>query len=244
MTTANTHTGAVPKTTQPHARHRLPDPPERDPDEVASYDQIHLPDNTHFLFQHLGNHDTTLIAAERYLALTPRPGRGAIRRSPDLLIAFNVDPQAYRDSNGYIISEQGKPPDFVLEVASASTAHIDTHQKRDDYAALGIPEYWRFDETGRHHGARLAGERLENGRYVPIPIDELADDILQGYSPALNLFLRWERGQLAWHDPATGRHILTYEDQRGRADAAETRAEAAEAHARALEAELNRLRNP
>ena len=73
-------------------------------------------------------------------------------------------------SNGYVISEQGKPPDFVLEVASESTANIDTGAKRDDYAALGIAEYWRFDETGEYHGARLAGDRLVQGRYEPIPI--------------------------------------------------------------------------
>ena len=66
---------------------------------------------------------------------------------PDLLVAFNADPQAYRNSNAYIIAEQGKPPDFVLEIASAATADNDTGKKRLWYAGLGIPEYWRFDET-------------------------------------------------------------------------------------------------
>ena len=31
-----------------------------------------------------------------------------------------------------------------MEVASPSTAENDTGVKRDEYAALGIPEYWRF----------------------------------------------------------------------------------------------------
>ena len=35
--------------------------------------------------------------------------------------------------------------------------------------------------------------------------------------------IRWERGQLGWYDPATGRHILTYNDQRKRAVHAEAR---------------------
>ena len=86
--------------------------------------------------------------------------------------------------------------------------------KRDEYAALGITEYWRFDKTGEYHGTRLAGDRLEGGVYVPIPIEELPDGSLQGYSAALNLYLRWESGRLGWYDPATGRHILTYDDQR------------------------------
>ena len=59
--------------------------------------------------------------------------------------------------------------------------------------------------------------------------------MLQGYSAELNLYLRWEQGQLRLHDPATGRHILTYDDQRARADSAEARI-------RELEAENQRLR--
>ena len=55
---------------------------------------------------------------------------GRARRVPDLLVAFGVDPEAYRRSNGYVISEQGKPPDFVLEVASPSTGAEDTGPKR------------------------------------------------------------------------------------------------------------------
>ena len=89
----------------------------------------------------------------------------------------------------------------MLEVASPSTADQDTGPKRLDYEALGITEYWRFDETGEHHKTRLAGDRLVQGRYEPIAIEELPDGVLQGYSAALNLYLRWEQGQLRWHDP-------------------------------------------
>ena len=158
-------------------------------------------------------------------------------RYPDLLIAFNVDPEAHKRRNGYIIAEQGKPPDFVLEIASRRTGREDVVDKRDDYAALGIPEYWRFDETGSFHRTRLAGDRLTpDGRYQPIPIEEVAEGILQGYSLVLNLLLRWENGQLRWHDPATGRHIATFEDER------EARLRA-EARVRELEERLNSLRD-
>ena len=119
---------------------------------------------------------------------------GLARRYPDLLIALDVDPAAYHESNGYIIGEQGKPPDFVLEVASASTADEDTGPKRLDYEALGISEYWRFDETGDYHKTKLAGDRLVDGHYETIAVEELDDGVLQGYSAALNLHLRWEQG--------------------------------------------------
>ena len=56
------------------------------------------------------------------------------------------DPEAYRLSNGYIVEEQGKPPDFVLEIASPGTKAEDNAGKRDFYARHGVVEYWRFDE--------------------------------------------------------------------------------------------------
>jgi hypothetical protein len=114
--------------------------------------------------------------------------------------------------------------------------------KREDYAALGIPEYWRFDRTGEYHGARLAGDRLVDGVYVPMPIEELAEGSLQGYSAVLDLYLRWEHGQLGWYDPATGQHIPTYDYQRGRADNEREARIRAEDQVRNLEAEIRRLR--
>ena len=119
-----------------------------------------------------------------------------------------------KDSNSYVISEQGKPPDFVMEIASESTGQEDTGNKRTWYADLGIPEYWRFDQTGRFHGSRLAGDRLVDGRYEPIAIEEIEPGILQGYSAALGLFVRWQRGELRWHDPETGQEIPTFEQER------------------------------
>ena len=220
------------RTSPSPGRFRLPDIPEREPDEVTQFDELFKTGRSHALAVHLGNPETTLVEADRWIIAEPGTFRD-LARYPDLLVAFGVDPSAYEASNGYVISEQGKPPDFVLEVASASTADTDTGAKRDDYARLGILEYWRFDKTGQHHGTRLAGDRLENGVYVPIDIDELSADVLQGYSPALGLYLRWERGELGWHDPATGQHIATFDTER----AARLRAEE---RVRELEAQLNR----
>ena len=240
MTTENTLQRAV--------RFRLPDPPPRELDEVTAFEQIYDHGYLRYLAIHFGDLDTTLVTADRWMVASPHDSRARARR-PDLLIAFNVSPENYRASNGYIVSEQGKPPDFVMEVASASTADVDTGAKRDYYAALGIPEYWRFDETGDHHGARLAGEILEGDSYRPSPIEELAPGVLQGHSPVLNLIIRWDHGRLVWVDPATERPILTYEDSEARADEAEARADRAEARAdeaearaREMEEELRRLR--
>ena len=184
------------KTSQLQSQFEMPDPPEREPDDMTSFDHLAATGNAHYLAIHLGNPETTLVAGEHYLSREPTTNMEGLRY-PDLLIAFDVNPAAYYRSNAYIISEQGKPPDFVLEIASRRTGREDVTGKREDYAALGIAEYWRFDETGRYHRSRLAGDRLVNGVYVPVPIEELEEGVLQGFSEGLNLHLRWEHGQLA-----------------------------------------------
>ena len=194
---------------------------------MTSFDHMARAGGAYLLAEHLGKPDTTLVAGERYISPVPTQDMTGVKY-PDLLVAFDVDPETYRRSNAYIISEQGKPPDFVLEVASRHTGDEDTGEKREVYAALGIPEYWRFDETGEHHGERLAGDRLVDGVYEPVEIEQIAEGILQGHSDVLDLDIRWHDGLLEWYDPETGCHIPTLVDQRNRV--------------RELEEELRRLR--
>ena len=217
MTTANS---AITKLEQPEEFLVFPDPPEIPEDKMTNFDHLAVNGNVHHLAIHFGNPETTLVAGERYLALAPTRDMTGLRY-PDLLMAFGVDPATYHRRRAYVIADQGKPPDFVMEVASPSTRRIDATDKRIDYAALGIPEYWRFDETLRRRGPRLAGDRLVDGEYQPIPIEEVAEGVLQGYSAVLDLNLRWEQGHLGWYNPATGRHIVTFSDERSRADLAE-----------------------
>ena len=229
------------KAVEREGRFILPDPPERELDEVTAFDHIYDHGTLRYLALHFGNLDSTLVTADRWMVAGPEFNRSRARR-PDLLIAFDVNPEDYRASNGYIVSEQGKPPDFVMEVASPSTAEVDTGDKRDDYAALGIPEYWRFDETGEFHGARLAGDIFEGDSYRAVPVEQVGPDVLQGYSPVLNLIIRWDHGRLVWVDPATEAPILTYEDQAARADAEREARLQAEARIQEMEQEILRLR--
>ena len=225
---------------------RLPDRPE--PDDMNNYLYFHSHGNALHLAEHFGNPDTTIVLSDGYISQEPTTTRKGLLL-PDLLIAFGVDPVACRLRNGYVISEQGKPPDFVLEIGSKRTGRRDRTVKREGYAKLGIPEYWRFDPSGgNYHGVPLAGDRLIGDAYEPIPVLEAGDGALQGYSDALDLYLRWDRSELLWYDPATGAPILSYHDQRDRADNAEARADAelsarllAEARADAAEARLREL---
>ena len=237
MTTA--HPASPPAAPTPPFR--LPDIPQKHPDDMTSVKYLHETGQTHHLSQYLGNRDTTLVTAERYVV--PGPAYVANEsRYPDLLVAFDVDPAAYEARNGYVVSEQGKAPDFILEVASRRTASDDLEGKKDYYEGLGVGEYWLFDSVGEFYGFTLAGYRLEGGRYQPIEVLEIAPGVMQGYSAALNLDLRAADGYLGWHDPATGEHIPTLQSQTTRAEAEHAARISAEARMQELEAEVRRLR--
>ena len=198
---------------------------------------------------HLGNPDTTLVLGE--VSVAPSAAASKEHRRPDLIVSFNCDPELAIRQDGYAIDLQGKPPDFALEVASKTTGIIDETEKRIDYAAYGIREYWRYDQTGgAYHAEALAGDRLVDGEYKPIDIDWLDNDRCRGYSAVLDLYVCWEYGNLRWYDHNAGEYLLTFFDERNmrlqetaRADEeafareqAETRAEQAETHAQQAEA--------
>ena len=224
----------------------FPDPPERTPEDMTSFKHLAINGNAYMLREYLGNRETTLVAGDQFVSLAvTREMKGL--RYPDMLVAFDVDTAAYWARNAYVVSDQGKPPDFVMEIASRSTGRIDATDKRVDYASLGIREYWRFDETGEYHGAGLAGDRLVGGEYEPIEIEEVSEGMLRGYSAVLNVYLYWHEGELRFYDPATGRPLPTLSGERAARLAAERglageRAArlTAEARVRELEEQLRR----
>ena len=230
----------------------LPDPP-KEPDmqqflRIYSFASILEP--------HFADRSDVLIAGGGYL-LQNTGDSIAGSFVPDCVFVRGVrDPGAIIDRNGYIISEVGKPPDFVLEVASRSTARRDYTVKREGYAALGVTEYWRFDHTGgRYHDAPLAGDALVDDRYAPLPTRHEPDGLIWGHSEILELDLCWDAGNLRFRDPATGEFLLTPEELQAERDAAtaerdvataerdraQARAQAAEAELDALREELRRL---
>ena len=102
-----------------------------------------------------------------------------------MYLAFGVDADAIRQRKLYLPWEAGKPPDWVLEVASVSTGREDVGRKREIYARIGVPEYWRFDpQDGAYHGQRSwPGTGWWPGGYEPIELTTAPDGLLKGYSP-------------------------------------------------------------
>lgn len=152
--------------------------------------------------------------------------------APDVFVALDVDLELLDQQRSYFIEDMGKPPDFVLEIGSPSTAHRDLDEKTRIYAQLGVPEYWMFDPTGgRRYGFPLRGMRLANGEYRPIDMVEGPDGSMGGHSDALGLDLLWDGNDLQLIDPVAGRRLRRSEELEADVRSAEARARSAEAHA-------------
>ena len=147
-----------------------------------------------------------------------------VRVSPDVYLAFGVDAQAIRQRLLYLPWEVGKPPDWVLEVASSSTAREDIGRKREIYARIGVPEYWRFDPSkeSAYYKQPLTGERLLGGVYRPLPLTTEPDGILKAYSPVLGVSLCWDSRRPRLYDPATHTYMETWSEVAVAREAAET----------------------
>ncbi len=171
-------------------------------------------------FTDFGQRPDTFLSSNTILCYDPDDLN--VRVSPDVYLAFGVNTQAIRQRRLYLPWEAGKPPDWVLEVASVSTGRADVGRKRAIYARIGVPEYWRFDpKDGEYHGAKLAGDRLVGGSYEPIPLTTAPDGILKGHSEVLGLSLCWDENWPRLYDPATNIYLETWQQDRLAREAAE-----------------------
>ena len=200
---------------------RFPDYPPRD--DMQNWRHLYRKSITTTLMLHFKDKPGVIIANE--VPIRFRLPTGGSLRIPDLSVIFDADLELIELQNGYEIIQHGKPPEFVLEVASRTTGVTDYTTKRSDYEGYGILEYWRSDPSGgRFHDAALAGDRLVNGRYRPIAIARVGANQYRGYSEVLGLHLCWEDGELRFYDPAARDYLRTHEEEADRADTAETQA--------------------
>ena len=207
--------------------------------------------------------DAIMAAAADLRAARPRalvaadilvyPERGNNRNSiaPDVLVAFGIGIGTHKRWT-YNVWCEGKPPDWVLEVASPSTQTKDRNEKLCRYAEMGVPECWLFDPTGEIFPRglpRLQAYRLVAGKY-----QAMASRVVAGErairSRRLRLDVCIDDELLRFRDPATGsvvRHRPEIEalvrQETVRREAAEARAAEAEARVAELEAALRRSRN-
>ena len=175
--------------------------------------------------------------------------------APDVYVAFGV---ANRLRRNYVVWEEGKPPDFVLEVISPSSRKRDVNEKPRRYAKIGVQEFFLHDPYGKLDPA-LAGFELRRGlrrRYRRVPAERLPNGAMGVPSKMLGLYLCIRPaghdpmlGSLVWYDPVAREFLPTrpelLADKReavARADAAEARADALAAELAALKAHVGKMR--
>ena len=199
----------------------------------------------HMLKAHFRGDPEAFVSAGGFIFYDPANGNRRI--APDLYVALDVDAEGiWENLANYWMWEVGKPPDFVLEVASPSTAANDLEHKRDLYASLGITEYWRLDPTGGDlYGQPLSGERLVDGEYRPYELHTDEDGSTWAYSEVLGLRFHWDlelEDQFDVRSPLTGRTINLAEVRQQELLEERAAREAAESRERELRLEIERLR--
>ena len=184
------------------------------------------------LRSHFRERPDVLVAME--LAVYYRRDDNNAWLQPDVQVVFGVSPENRRS---YRIWEEGKAPDFVLEVASPATAEHDAKYKRREYARMGVREYWRLDPEGTLMGSALEGYEASGGEYEPVqPVASSGQD-RWFRSRVLGLELRSQRQAratvLVFRDPRSG------EETDGALEEAERRRRIAERDARAAKQEAS-----
>ena len=165
-------------------------------------------------------------------------GNPRVSVAPDVFVVFGVEDHPRMS---YKMWEEGKGPDFVLEVASPNTWEEDVREKPAIYAGLGVQEYFLFDPRGEHFTPRLQGYRLVGGGYERLPAVESIDRTLTLTSEVLGLELRAKGEEMRFHDPSTGEPLLSHgEEHAARREEAAAR-RAAEARVAELEARVRAL---
>ena len=163
--------------------------------------------------------------------------------APDVFVVLGV-PARLRDS--YLLWNEPKEPDFVLEVTSASTRRMDERRKRDVYASLGVSEYFLYDPRAEYLTPPLQGFRLHEGEYRPLPaVTVLSNRGVAVASEVLGLELRDEREtqMVRLRDPATGVGLLSHRESELAREEEATARHAAEARTAALEARIRELQS-
>src|SRR5439155_8814108 len=135
------------------------------------------------------------------------PGNKRKHVAPDVFVVRGVSKQKRLY---YLLWEEGKSPEAIVEITSKSTRKEDLDIKFKLYRdVLKVQEYFLFDPFAEYLNPPLRGYRLTDGDYVPI---EPVTDRLP--SEVLGLHLERERTMLRLYDPATAQWLPTLEEAR------------------------------
>jgi Uma2 family endonuclease len=161
------------------------------------------------------------------------PGNRRRHLSPDVFVVKGV---GKRQRPNYLIWEEDKGPEVVIELTSRTTREEDIEDKYELYQdTLRVPEYFLFDPLGEYLRPPLEGYRLRRGRYEAIkPVAGRLP------SKVLGLHLEGNGRDLRLYDPTTKQWLPTPEEALQHAKEARRQAEA---EVERLRRELDELRH-
>jgi Uma2 family endonuclease len=127
----------------------------------------------------------------------------------------------------YLVWQEGRTPNVVIEITSPSTRNEDLRKKYEIYRTiLRVSEYFLFDPLDEYLKPRLQGFRLIGDEYVPI---EPQSRRLP--SKELSLHLEASGKQLRLFDPVAGVWLPTIQERAQQAELAQQQAELAQQQA-------------
>ena len=178
--------------------------------------------------------DDVYVAGNMFVYFSPRQLKNEFFRGPDVFVVLGAEK---KERLSWVLWEEMRLPDVVIELTSTSTRDEDYGTKKDVYERIWKTAVYVIYDPITH---ALDAWQLEGGRYVPAPRAENGD--VEIGLLGLRLGLRdvpldqvIGPPSLRWID-RSGEPLPTY------AENAESRAQLADAHKRiaALEAELAR----
>ena len=169
--------------------------PESDGNPMAETD-VHrnlMVDFIQMLEHHFVGDEAVYVSGN--LLIYYEPGNTGKSVAPDVFVVHGV---AKKQRRTYLIWEEGKTPDFVLEVSSRSTHRKDMSEKKSLYAeVLEVKEYYIYDPESEIE-PKFIGYELIDGVYHEI---DFVDSRLP--SSVLGLELGERGGVLRLYNPRT-----------------------------------------
>jgi Uma2 family endonuclease len=182
------------------------------------------------------------VGGNMFLYFSEEQLRGKDFRGPDVFVVLGVSPH---ERKSWVVWQEGKGPDLVIELVSETSRQVDKVEKKQIYQdRLRVAEYFWFDPWAPED---FAGFSLVDGCYRPLTPTAPG----QIPSPLLALRLGWWDGSfrnvetrwLRWWD-ADGNLLLTHTEiaqaeaaaEKAHAESAQAKAESAQAEAGAAQA--------
>ncbi|MGH9768255.1 MAG: Uma2 family endonuclease [Blastocatellia bacterium] len=105
------------------------------------------------------------VGGNMFVYFSPQQVKTHDFRGPDVFVAQGVEK---RERKSWVLWQESKPPDVVIELISESTAEFDKGEKKQIYQdRLRTPEYFWYDPFS----AELAGFALRDEQYQPLAPD-------------------------------------------------------------------------